>query len=206
MWDWIQQLSGGGGSFLGALAGSFFGLIAILLGALYNAHLNRQRDDRLRLEDSRALAAALVGELSAIVQACRRNLKWNEKFVEQGKAAAKTQKVEYDEVQLDSRVFGLKPVLETPIFDANAGQLGALGTSLSCDLADVYQTIASWRWVEEKKPFRTLSTYIDTLPSIEAHIAEFEHVALRLTAFQEGRRLPESLQEFRARTSVDHDG
>ena len=34
--------------------GAFFGLVVILIGALYNAELNRDRDDRLRREDARA--------------------------------------------------------------------------------------------------------------------------------------------------------
>ena len=66
MWDWLQQLSGGAGAFLGALAGSFFGLLAILGGALYNAHLNRKRDDRIRQQDTYTAAQAVLGELQAV--------------------------------------------------------------------------------------------------------------------------------------------
>jgi hypothetical protein len=42
--------------FLGTLTGSLLGLLAILAGALFNAHLNRARDDRLRLEEARSYA------------------------------------------------------------------------------------------------------------------------------------------------------
>ncbi|MEX2642886.1 MAG: hypothetical protein WD270_05505 [Acetobacterales bacterium] len=48
---------------IGAGVGSGVGLIAILLGALYNAHLQRKRDDRLREEERRGFAAALFSDL-----------------------------------------------------------------------------------------------------------------------------------------------
>jgi hypothetical protein len=50
--------------FLGTLVGSTLGLLAILAGALFNAHLNRKRDDHLRSEEARAVRAALIGELT----------------------------------------------------------------------------------------------------------------------------------------------
>jgi hypothetical protein len=64
MWAWLQGLSGGAATFVGSLTGSAIGLIALLIGALFNAHLNRQRDDDLRRHDTRGLAAALHAELS----------------------------------------------------------------------------------------------------------------------------------------------
>jgi hypothetical protein len=78
-WQWLQTASQGQASFLGTLIGSSIGLVALLLGALFNAHLNRRRDDRLRRLDQRAMAVALKTEL-----AC-----WNqqlEKFVEGNKS------------------------------------------------------------------------------------------------------------------------
>jgi hypothetical protein len=53
----------GEAAFVGALIGSSIGLVALLLGALFNAELNRRRDDRLRREDRRAVATALRAEL-----------------------------------------------------------------------------------------------------------------------------------------------
>ncbi len=49
---------------LGTLIGSSLGLIAILAGALFNAQLNRKRDDLLRENDASALRAALIAELT----------------------------------------------------------------------------------------------------------------------------------------------
>jgi hypothetical protein len=56
----------GARGFVGTLTGSSFGLVALLLGALFNAQLNRRRDDRLRDADRQMVAAALHAELSSI--------------------------------------------------------------------------------------------------------------------------------------------
>src|SRR5215471_19248105 len=72
-WKWLQTAPQGQATFVGALTGSFLGLVALLLGALFNAHLNRKRDDRLRREDQRAVASALRTELAG----CRRALLTN---------------------------------------------------------------------------------------------------------------------------------
>ena len=61
--NWLNQQPQGTASFLGTLAGSTLGFIALLLGAMFNAHLNRKRDDRLRDQNRTSLATALYAEL-----------------------------------------------------------------------------------------------------------------------------------------------
>jgi hypothetical protein len=70
-WTWLGTLPQPQASFIGTLTGSFLGLLAILLGALWNAHLNRCRDDRLRANERRSLATALHAELTSIHDALR---------------------------------------------------------------------------------------------------------------------------------------
>jgi hypothetical protein len=65
-WSWLAELPQSSAAFLGTVTGSALGLLAILLGALFNAHLNRRRDDRLRREDRRAMVSALRAELATI--------------------------------------------------------------------------------------------------------------------------------------------
>jgi hypothetical protein len=48
------------------LTGSFLGLVTLLPGALFNARLNRRRDDTLKEADRTALAQALHAELSGL--------------------------------------------------------------------------------------------------------------------------------------------
>src|SRR5262245_12463618 len=72
-WQWVGTLSQGQASFLGSVTGaglgSGLGLLAIILGAMYNARKNRQRDDRLREHDRQAVAIALHAELSITYKA-----------------------------------------------------------------------------------------------------------------------------------------
>lgn len=51
---------------VGSLVGPFLGLIALMLGALYNAKLNRDRDDRLREHDIKSLSAAFANEIFSV--------------------------------------------------------------------------------------------------------------------------------------------
>jgi hypothetical protein len=75
MWSWLQSLSGGAAAFVGSLSGSAAGLVALLIGALFNAHLNRKRDDELRMKETRAVAAALRAELAGRARSLLDNAK-----------------------------------------------------------------------------------------------------------------------------------
>ena len=74
-------------SFIGTLTGSALGLVALLIGALFNAHLNRKRDDELRKKEARALALALRAELAGK----SRNLLDNAKRLEEQKGESEIQ-------------------------------------------------------------------------------------------------------------------
>jgi uncharacterized membrane protein (DUF4010 family) len=52
MIEWLQGLQGGAATFVGALTGSAIGFMALVLGALFNAHLNRKRDNDLGYDTS----------------------------------------------------------------------------------------------------------------------------------------------------------
>jgi hypothetical protein len=73
MSDWLQHLSPGEATFVGSLTGSAFGLLALLIGALFNAHLNRKRDDLLRRIDARSVATAFRAELNGLYDSLTRN-------------------------------------------------------------------------------------------------------------------------------------
>lgn len=72
--NWLQALSPGPASFLGSFTGASIGLFALLIGAMFNAHLYRRRDDRLRRIEARAAATALKAELTGINQALMQNI------------------------------------------------------------------------------------------------------------------------------------
>src|SRR3546814_12728352 len=48
--------------------GAFIGLLAILVGALYNARLNRKRDDRKMQDEAKNVAAAIGAEMAVTVE------------------------------------------------------------------------------------------------------------------------------------------
>jgi hypothetical protein len=70
---WFATLPSSTATYLGTLTGSGLGLVALLIGALFNAHLNRRRDDRLRREDARSVISALKAELSGICESLQSN-------------------------------------------------------------------------------------------------------------------------------------
>ena len=67
-WNWLAALPPANASFIGTLTGSSLGLVAILLGALFNAHLNRRRDEELRAADRVALASTLFAEFRGVLR------------------------------------------------------------------------------------------------------------------------------------------
>jgi MFS family permease len=107
-WNDIVSLSGSAAAFLGALAGAGGGLLAIILGALINAELNRHRDDRLRREEIAALMKALASEMKAISTTAQMAAEF---LREQAEGFER---------------FGFR-ILEparTPVFEANAEKIG----------------------------------------------------------------------------------
>jgi hypothetical protein len=75
LWQRLHDTSPGQPTFLGAL----IGFLALLGGALFNAWLNRRRDDRLRREEQRAVATALRAELAGCREILLANAAaWNE--------------------------------------------------------------------------------------------------------------------------------
>jgi len=66
MIKWIDALSDPAATLVGSAIGIFGGLIAILLGALFNAHLNRVRDDRILNDEKRKVATVFHEELKII--------------------------------------------------------------------------------------------------------------------------------------------
>jgi hypothetical protein len=60
--DWLDGRGQGTGAFIGASVG----LLAILVGALFNSYLQRRRDKNLRKLETKALASAFLGEVLAL--------------------------------------------------------------------------------------------------------------------------------------------
>jgi hypothetical protein len=183
-WQWLQTASQGQASFLGTLIGSSIGLVALLLGALFNAHLNRRRDDRLRRLDQRAMAVALKTELAG----------WSEsvgRFVESTKT-----KGPYS----SSTKLGF-PVLATRLLPDMIPKLGLLGSTTIDQVIAAYDHVEYlawallWRGAEMERsdylhsrwinvPSEKLSSAIEeieaTVTILKSAIAELDHYEPRL--------------------------
>lgn len=61
--DWLGELQGGALTVVSATTTFAFGILAVVLGALFNSYLNRRRDNRLREQEALATTAALYGEI-----------------------------------------------------------------------------------------------------------------------------------------------
>jgi hypothetical protein len=66
MAEWLEGLKGGAPTVVGAVIGSLLGFVTLVLGALFNAYLNRRRDDELRRTEAKGVAAAIRAELQSL--------------------------------------------------------------------------------------------------------------------------------------------
>jgi hypothetical protein len=123
--DWLRDLSQGQASFLGSLTGAAIGLIALLLGALFNAYLNRRRDDRLRQEDQRAVAIALRSELEGL----RRILSDNAEDVKQ------------KEPKPDEELLVADPASSIRIMPEMVSKLGLLDGAIISAVVEAYSLV-----------------------------------------------------------------
>lgn len=116
--------------FLGPYYGALFGLLTILAGALYNAELNRRRDDWLHEHDVRSLAAALRAEMLAsgehleLVGEHIRNIIELRKNGKKGSAARSPMIEQFERLWIP----------RFPVFHANLARLGILGADRDYDV------------------------------------------------------------------------
>ena len=112
-------------AFLGALAGAGGGLLAIILGALINAELNRRRDNRLRETERQTVATEVQVELAALrLHARNRYVK-----VRKWRARAGT---------VTATKMGLFGIPRQIFLESNAGRLGLLGPQLTFDIVTAH--------------------------------------------------------------------
>lgn len=115
MWEWLQGLNGGAAAFVGSATGSAIGLVALLLGALFNFGLNRRRDALLRREEANAVAAALYGEVLLIQ---RELAKIGNRVVQV--------RMRYPPAEFDRQFLDENPIPEPTLYNALASKLGML--------------------------------------------------------------------------------
>jgi hypothetical protein len=130
-----------------------FGLIALIVGALFNSHLNRRRDDRQRAEEAKAVAAALYGEILPL----RREVAQLAKIVAKTHFAEGLQAnptLKFDETLLERNT-----LTDPLLYRSLATKLGLLEPELVLAITSFhanYQSVRDWlpRLIHnEKRPF-----------------------------------------------------
>lgn len=156
---------------LGAYWGILGGLGAILGGALFNAGLTRDRDDWLHKRESRELADALLGEITAAYITCAAFVSSVEE-----QAAKK-----YTEDWLKSPVRGghFAPHVTTTVFDANAAKIGMLGTQLTKEIVTTFSFFFDFARIAKKQQDITYGELISD------RVGMAKVVKLRLIDFSE---------------------
>ena len=138
--EWVNTLSPSAAQFWGAVVGVGGGLTAILMGALFNAFLNRLRDDRLRELEGRAVAAAIRSELATMNLSIADLLPIWEEGEDLFSALRKQQAGIPGGVgaPIDATEYAKLPSYQATIFEAYASRLGLLGSDLAGIVTVVY--------------------------------------------------------------------
>lgn len=175
MWQWLFQLQGAQSTVVGSFAGFVFGVIALILGALFNFHLNRKRDAQLRFEEANAVAAALHGEIVLV----RKELV---------RTAILVARIE-EEVHSFDKSFSELIRLQDPIlYRALANKLGLLDPTLVLAIADFYtnfELVRSWlpfivNSEDRKFPFSAASVLRPAIKAIEGIKPTLDEMALKM--------------------------
>lgn len=156
--EWVNALSPSAAQFWGSVVGVGGGLTAILTGAFVNAALNRRRDNRLRDQEARAVAAALRGELASIRISIADLLPvWKEGEREFREIISRLPDESSDSEHVNAAEYARLPPSHVPIFEANAPKLGLLGSNLAGACSVLY-TNYRVRAVEFEEPLNIKAT------------------------------------------------
>ena len=130
-----------------------FGLVALIIGALFNSYLNRRRDDWQRRQEAKAVAAALYGEILPL----RREL------AQLARIVAKTY---FDEglgrrssLKFDYTLLERNTLTDPHLYRSLASKLGLLEPDLVLEITEFhakYQSVRDWlpKLVQdENRPF-----------------------------------------------------
>ena len=120
-WQEIKDLQTG--------IGAVIGLFGLALAALFNAHLNRKRDDRIRREESCTLALALRTEVLRLVKSA---------------LARRVAVLGLVGVPIDRSAWATQELTMPPaiVFQNSAAKIGLLGSELVADVVDFYNVIS----------------------------------------------------------------
>lgn len=159
---WVRALDGPEATFWGAAVGIAGGLTAIVLGALLNAFLNRLRDDRIRLTERQSIAAGLYAE----IKSAKHTIERQKNQLEQKETSPDNTKVQ-------------PSVPKIPIYEANCGNIGIIGSDVVIPIVIFYEGLMNWRAFTDKQA-QILSQF---RLSVANHIAQADAALTALSPF-----------------------
>lgn len=119
--------------------GAVLGFVALMIGALWNFHLNRRRDARLREEEMRSVAVALYGEIVLLRQEIARLAR----AVANVHAAIGTERDPI--ITFDHHFVEEHNLSEPMLYKALAPKLGLLPSDLVLDVTTFHKNIQETR-------------------------------------------------------------
>lgn len=128
MWQWLSNLQGAQSGLVGSFSGFVFGVVALILGALFNFRLNRRRDALLRSEEADAVSAALYSEVILLRQELARTAILIARRIKNGQS-------------FDERFLEIVRLQDPMLLKALANKIGILDPELILALTDFYSKV-----------------------------------------------------------------
>jgi hypothetical protein len=144
--------------------GSVLGFLALMVAALWNFHLNRRRDARVRNEEVVAIATGLYGEII--------NLRRHVARMAQG-VGHRHFSHRFSDNQYNIHFFEMYPLPEPTLYPALASKIGLLPGSVLLGVVGFYESYAeAKRWLpklqeDPTRPYSYSVTYV-LRPAISA--------------------------------------
>ncbi|CAD2245486.1 hypothetical protein [Xanthomonas arboricola] len=139
---------------VGNLIGSLVGLIALLLGALFNAHLNRKRDDRMRQQEVDSVRSAIGVELRCFAMTFDERFHTLSRFIGEQEAE-----------RTSSEVIAIRLRIPQPVvYLALASKIGLL------DKHEVAAVVEAWHVAEMARLLMDSSTAALATGSVERKV------------------------------------
>lgn len=179
---------------------ALLGFSALIAAALFNARLNRRRDERLRVDEARAVAAALYGEMIIVQQSLGKMAKAvARRYVDHGLGRRRGDA--FDKHLLEE--VGLPPIT---LYPALAAKVGLLPSDIAREVVRFYaRRDQAQSWLQRlpsdaERPFDYAMSYVldpclDAIRQVQSALRAME----QLTGVAEAEPMPDIAYALDAR-------
>jgi len=158
--------------------GYLLGIVTVLVAAFVGFRLNRARDEHLRLQEVKSIAAALYAEIITLrLHAAKMANVVSKRFVQQGMGRRDS--------AFDEHLFEMVPMPPAPIYEGLSSQIGKLPADLLLGIVQFYSAYEDARyWLprleeKEERPFSysvlsVLGPALDAVEGIQGTLNSIE--------------------------------